>query len=339
MMLSLLATSFVSSGCNDDGNETISLEFGNIKTMIIGRWYTNGGVYWEFYEDYYTRSDKGPRQLRWLIDDTYNGNNPYFGDIYLDGIPYRIISMGGDSWVIEDSGGGTIDFTRDGSGTSGNNGGNTNTNGSSILVKRIEKRINDQTVVSVDFVYDSRQLVSKATYTGNNDEVWPCSPGGTTCSYSVTGGTLKVSATIGGRTAEIASAKLDTQNHITELNFYEDDKSYYGHNSKGQCTSHRYGDSSYPCTYTWENDCIKKISGNPGGTHHTTTHSTTENKANLNLNWMIDDQMFSEDQLGLALCGYISSKEKYLYDLHWKLDNGRPVSVQYDNYTYYIYYY
>ena len=79
MILCLIATSFVSSGCNKDGNETISLEFGNIRTMIIGRWYTSGGVYWDFYDSYYTRSDMGDRHLRWYIDDSYNGERPYAG--------------------------------------------------------------------------------------------------------------------------------------------------------------------------------------------------------------------------------------------------------------------
>lgn len=174
MILCLIATSFVSSGCNKDGNETISLEFGNIRTMIIGRWYTSGGVYWDFYDSYYTRSDMGDRHLRWYIDDSYNGDRPYYGYIYLDNPPYGIVSMGGDSWTVGDSQGGTIDFTRDGNGTAtenSGNGGSSSSSGSSNLVKRIEKRLNNSIVVSVDFEYDSRQLVSKATYTGKFGEV------------------------------------------------------------------------------------------------------------------------------------------------------------------------
>jgi hypothetical protein len=339
MILCLIATSFVSSGCNKDGNETISLEFGNIRTMIIGRWYTSGGVYWDFYDSYYTRSDMGDRHLRWYIDDSYNGERPYYGYIYLDNSPYGIVSMGGDSWTVGDSQGGTIDFTRDGNGTATENsgsGGSSSSSGSSNLVKRIEKRLNNSIVVSVDFEYDSRQLVSKATYTGKFGEVWPCSPEGTTYYYTATSGALKITATRTGTSGEVATARLDSQNHITELNFYPDETKYFTHNSKGQCTQYRYGSGS-PITYTWENDCIKKVSGASGRSNH--SHSTTVNQANLNLNWMVDDQMFDEDQVGLALCGYVSAKEKYLYDLHWKLENGRPVSVIYGNYTYNIYYY
>ena len=343
MMLCLLATSFVSSSCNDDGNETISLEFGNIRSMIIGRWYTVGGVYWDFYDGYYIRSDKGNGQLRWYLDDTYNSERPYFGYIYLSGTPYSIISMGGGSWIIRDTKGGTIEFTRDGSGDSGSNSGigdNSSSSGSSLLVKRIEKRLSNTLKLSVDFEYDSRQLVSRATYTNTDrvEYIWPCSSTGTTVHYTVTNGTLNITYTRDGRNYNVGNATIDAQNHITLI--YEGNSPYYfGHNDKGQCTSLRYGDSSRPTVYTWEDDCITNISSNVGGTSHLTEHSTIVNPANLNLNWMIDDQMFGEDQFGLTLCGYVSAKEKYLLKLPWKLENGRPVSVQYGNYTYYIYYY
>lgn len=340
MMLCLLVASFVSSGCNDDGDETISLEFGNIRSMILGRWYS-GGVCWTFYDTYYTRSDMGTRQLTWHLGDSYNQSHPYFGNIYLSGSTYDIISMGGGFWVIRDTKGGEIEFTRDENGGMGNDTPVVPVeSGSSNMVKRIEIQQNNNTLFSVDFEYDNKQLVSKAIFTGNRINTWPCSPEGSTFYYTASNGGLKVTYVEGGRSWDVASAKLDSQNHITELyDGYGSPTYYYTHNSKGQCTQWSYHDNR-PYTYTWIDDCIKAISGNPGGTSHGTNHSTTENKANLNLNWMLDDQIFDEDEFGLTLCGYISAKEKYLKEGKWMLySNGCPKSIMYGKYTYYIYYY
>lgn len=166
-------------------------------------------------------------------------------------------------------------------------------------------------------------------------------------------GTSKIIETLPGK------GKLNTLGYLEEE--YFDNYDYeissgdycitrYEHNNKGQVLSYKvYYDGpndskpDHICTYEWKNDCIVNFTGNPGGAGYNTHPSYTniENKANLNLNWMIYDQMFSEDIYGLALCGYISAKEKYLINngTKWVLDSrGYVVRAMHKNYTYQIEY-
>ena len=107
--MTLLTASVVVTSCNDDGNETISLEFGNIRQMILGRWYTVGGGWWEFSNGTYIRSDYPDRTFKWSLPDSHlGGNEAYFDGIYLNGDLYDIISLGGDSWVMRGHNGGSV---------------------------------------------------------------------------------------------------------------------------------------------------------------------------------------------------------------------------------------
>ena len=127
-----------------------------------------------------------------------------------------------------------------------------------------------------------------------------------------------------------------TQREIKDGDYYVDT---YEHNNKGQLTTHLLN-SRKVCSYTWKNDCLNSVSGNPGGVGYSNPigyYSNVENKANINVNWLIFDQIFQEDIFGLTLCGYMSTKDKYLLE-GWKInENGYPALYR-GKYTYVIIY-
>ena len=131
MLVSLLSIMTLSS-CNSDGDETISLEYGNPKKMIVGKWilgniyrYVNGtpqqgssygkwypGTVLVFYDDgtFTDSSDDGRDKHHWQLKDNSNDSEPYYGGIRLDYDDYDIGSLGDDHWVLiprGDNGGGT----------------------------------------------------------------------------------------------------------------------------------------------------------------------------------------------------------------------------------------
>ena len=111
----LLAVMFIS--CLSDGDETVSLEYGNPKKVIIGTWkvtkYTPGcgdfkfksGTNLVFSNDGTFKSSSDDIIHKWVLGDYKNGE-PYYGGIYFDDIYYDIISLGGDEngrhghWVV-----------------------------------------------------------------------------------------------------------------------------------------------------------------------------------------------------------------------------------------------
>ena len=131
MLVSLLSIMTLSS-CNSDGDETISLEYGNPKKMIVGKWilgniyrYVNGtpqqgssygkwypGTVLVFYDDgtFTDSSDDGRDKHHWQLKDNSNDSEPYYGGIRLDYDDYDIGSLGDDHWVLiprGDNGGGS----------------------------------------------------------------------------------------------------------------------------------------------------------------------------------------------------------------------------------------
>lgn len=126
----LFALVFVMTSCLSDGDETVSLEFANVKKMIVGEWCVEG-VYTEnnngslspvnsnlvgslltFDEDgFYTDSSTGGI-YRWLLDSNVNDNKPYYGDIRLNNKYYEIVSLGENLWWLRDSNGRIIVLKR-----------------------------------------------------------------------------------------------------------------------------------------------------------------------------------------------------------------------------------
>ena len=210
---------------------------------------------------------------------------------------------------------------------------------------------------TIKFFYDSSNRVKAVEYGGNDQIV--LGPQGCHLEYKINGSTMTLYGWRLGQEAYAETSpgkgKVNSQGYL-EMEYFEAGASeiqandylirYYEHNSKNQVTKMRVVESDKPnrdfhvCNYTWTDDCMVNVTGNPGGAGYGTfRYSTIENKANINLNRMIYDQMFSEDIFGLALCGYISAKEKYLVEGNWILDNsGYPVSITIGGYTYSISY-
>ena len=100
--MAIFMSLFALMGCNSDGDETISLEYGNVKKMIVGEWVVIGGNtsgtprILTFTDDgYYTdSSDGGKRKHPWRLEGSTNDDSPYYGGIYLDGKHYGIDSLG-----------------------------------------------------------------------------------------------------------------------------------------------------------------------------------------------------------------------------------------------------
>ena len=118
VLLSMLCAVMFTS-CLSDGDETVPLEYGNPKKIIIGTWRitkyngpSSGGHFgWRqgtvlvFLSDGTFTSSSGNGKYKWFLD-TYKEGNPYSGGITLDGIVYTIISLGGNDggngghWII-----------------------------------------------------------------------------------------------------------------------------------------------------------------------------------------------------------------------------------------------
>ena len=117
------------TSCLSDGDETVSLEFANVKKMIVGEWVleSNSGTprVLTFTDDgYYTdSSDGGTKKHPWRLSSDYSDGQPYYGGIYLDGVYYDIVSWGDGHWRLKDRNGKILDFSRDG-GTDSNGDNN-----------------------------------------------------------------------------------------------------------------------------------------------------------------------------------------------------------------------
>ena len=249
-------------------------------------------------------------------------------------------------------------------------GDGVNSGGKGKLVSQINVYSGSYLRQTITFYYDKKNRVTSADYSNDNAIL---GPGYMRIYFNLEGSTLTLSSCPSGESNPTrgvdgdgyGEGKLNSMGLLTEENFenysYElESGDYtvcrYEHNSKGQCTSYAFYSSprdaerdrsSDRCTYTWENDCIKRITGNPGGANYASTPSYTdiENKANINLNLMFMDQLYSEDIFGLALCGYISSKDKFLLSsfgngsIKWQVDSqGYVTKAEYSGYSYEISY-
>lgn len=226
-------------------------------------------------------------------------------------------------------------------------------------VKSIEVYKDEVLVQTIRFYYTGNRI-SSADYSDSNYGI--IGPDGIRVFYNINGRTMTISGCLSGKTkpVETLPGKGTLNSHgLLEEQYFENSESEinsgnynicrYEHNDKGQLTAwYFYSNSlgtkpSTPrCTYKWESDCIASFTGNPGGAGYTNpTYTNIENKANINLNWMILDQIFQEDIYGLSLCGYLSVKDKYLLDngVNWTLDKKEiPIKAEYKRYTYVIKY-
>ena len=120
-LLAFIMSLFALSGCNGSGDETISLEYGNPKKMVVGQWIlsdmTRSGGYsgdfvfsdWKpgtwlaFYDDgtYSDSSDGGKTPHRWVLSGTPDGSTPYYGGIDLDDKEFGIGNLGPGRWILE----------------------------------------------------------------------------------------------------------------------------------------------------------------------------------------------------------------------------------------------
>ena len=364
ILVMVVAAMAALTGCNGDGDETIVLEYGNPKEMIIGEWLVGTGSHvWSFTSDgYYTDSqDGGQKRHTWRLDSEFSNDEPYYGGIYLDGDYYDIIVLGDGYWRLK-RGGTEIELTHGGGGSDngGSGQGSQDSGGKGKLVSGITITSNSTRASSgyqtIKFFYDNSNRVKAVEYGGTQEIV--IGPQGAHLDYLISGNTLTLSGydLDNPLVVHVSPGKgtLNSQGYL-EMEYFEATAneinrndyliSYYEHNSKNQTTKKRVvesdtGRESRVYTYTWNNDCIVKVTGNPGSAGYSTfSYSTIENKSNINLNRMIYDQMYSEDIVALALCGYISAKEKYLVKGDWKLDSsGYPVSITFGDYTYNISY-
>ena len=140
----LLAFVFSFTGCISDGDETISLEFANVKKMIVGEWVLESASgtprVWTFTDDgYYTdSSDGGTKKHTWRLASDANDGSPYYGGIYLDGVYYEIISLGDGHWRLKDKNGKIFDFGRNGgTNDSDDDNGNASDNSKTTRLKTI----------------------------------------------------------------------------------------------------------------------------------------------------------------------------------------------------------
>ena len=140
----LLAFVFSFTGCISDGDETISLEFANVKKMIVGEWVLESASgtprVLTFTDDgYYTdSSDGGTKKHTWRLASDANDGSPYYGGIYLDGVYYEIISLGDGHWRLKDKNGKIFDFGRNGgTNDSDDDNGNASDNSKNTRLKAI----------------------------------------------------------------------------------------------------------------------------------------------------------------------------------------------------------
>lgn len=362
--LLLLLTLLAMTSCNSDGDETISMEYGNPRKMIVGEWGVgNGTRTWVFTDDgYYTDSqDGGKTRHTWRLESTPSDDEPYYGGIYLDGTYYEIISMGDGYWRLK-NGNTVLELNRGGSSADDDNSGqgSHDAGGSGKLVSGITVTSGSSRASSdyqtIKFFYDNKNKVTAVEFGGTDEIV--IGPQGAHLEFSISGTTMTLTGyylsnssrkvTSPGKGQINSNGYLDKQ--YFESSEYEiKNNDYliwsYERNSKNEVTKMIVADSkpkgySSTYTYTWENGCIVSVTGNPGGAGYSRfSFSNIENKTNIDLNLLLYDQMFGEDLFSLALCGYIAPKQKYLVDGNWKLDSsGYPTQITWEGNTYSISY-
>ncbi len=121
-LIAVLLSAFTFTSCIDDGDETVSLEYGQVRKMIVGRWKINKiqrgdeddwmgfrirdwepGTTLIFFDDgtYKDSSDKGDGRLhRWHLKDRDYDDEPYYGGIVLDDDGFDFDSFGPGRWIL-----------------------------------------------------------------------------------------------------------------------------------------------------------------------------------------------------------------------------------------------
>lgn len=195
LIVALFAAMFV--GCVSDGDETIALEYGSPKKVIVGRWiltdgstttldglkFTKNSV-WEFFGDGTFEISGDDVTHRWELVGNSNDYD-YSGGILLDGDRYDIISLSGDDdnhgrWILgkPDDNGGYKNQWELWKGDSGNDNNtdvpdDENHGGKGKLVKTIKVSIYDtsEVIQSVSFYYDNSNCVTSVMFTGNGEPI------------------------------------------------------------------------------------------------------------------------------------------------------------------------
>lgn len=356
-LLSMLFMTCAFQSCNESGDETISLEYGYVKKMIIGVWVIEGGTRVLTFTDdgYYTDSSDGER-YRWRLGDDYKENEPYYGGIYLNSILYNILSFGGGKWVLVNTKTNqTLVLTKNGGDGNGEGSDISGGGGNGRLVSKIDISSKSGTRAgssqSIVFYYDDNNRVTSADYIGEEIVIGPV---GGRVHFNISNGTMKLSFSKAGSSSIIETlpsmGKVNNMG-LLESEYFESSQQeinsgkyatiYYEHNNKGQITKMSYVSQGYKkdYIYSWTSDCLTSFTGSPGGAGYAPPkYSNNENKSNIDVNLLIFDQLFDEDIFGLALCGYVTVKSKNLIE-GWKVDNsGYPLSYEDGEYIYRISY-
>lgn len=121
-LLLMVSSLGIVTSCVSDGDETVSLEYGRVRKMIVGRWKIDKiqrgddddwrgfrirdwepGTTLVFYDDgtYKDSSDKGDgRMHRWRLKGRDYDDEPYYGGIILDDDEFDFDSFGPGRWIL-----------------------------------------------------------------------------------------------------------------------------------------------------------------------------------------------------------------------------------------------
>lgn len=317
----MLLSTFTLSGCLDDGDETITLEYGNPKKLIVGGWIVGThnnpggnegtpnlgepGTIWIFNGDgtFGKPTDDKPEHT-WILDDGYDPDSPYHGGITLDGDPWNIETLGPDIWILVpwscnypngiywilnrhpiDGDGNTDDDDDD-------DGGKEEPT-SSLITK----------IVAVTKYYSSdRVYESVLTFSYDGSKVAGCNWGGESVSISTGNGYVYFDSATGTD----YTCKLNSNGNITSWtnnNSLTTDITYDSYNYITTYGSNKYSyDRSHTLT-TYDGESIK--------------FSSEDNDANLNLNYLLLNSdyhhSFSFDiQDAAGAFGYLGQRQSKL---------------------------
>lgn len=182
LWIAFLAILMVS--CNKEGDETISLEYGNPRKMIIGEWvvtkcqkkYDDGRIeevsndrwvnkIFTFFDNgTYTDSSDNSKKHKWQLTSN-NEDGPYYGGISLDGTSYDIVSLGNGHWILGKPGEGNYNYgwyweLDKGFSPAGEENGNSTDKIVKIVRTEEEKLLE---AVTHSFGYDNRGRISRYT--------------------------------------------------------------------------------------------------------------------------------------------------------------------------------
>ena len=349
LLLMLLAV--MVTGCLSDGDETVPLEYGNPKKIIIGTWRItkyNGpssgghfgfrqGTVLIFLSDGTFTSSPGNDKYKWFLD-TYKEGNPYSGGITLDGIVYKIISLGGNDggrgghWIVgkpKDNGTGSDGYDEYWElekelSAAPDDTSNTNpdteepSGGVGKLVSKISITKNNRTDVlqTIKFYYDNNTNRVISIECNGSQEIIPNLKNGIRLYYHINDNTMTLYHSK-GNTAEArgdgtgsgyGTGKLDEMGYLVSDNLKDKDKEtgtfFYNTIGNNMMTMHYYSGAS-GIDFLWQGGDIVCGGFTDTMREYYDYYTNIENKANINLN-----RLFTHT----IKCSFISGNTKYEYE-------------------------